>query len=392
MAAYKPPGPTDKPVRGIFFKNGKWYANWSGVDGRMRNVAVGSKAAALARYQDEKAEVRRRRRYPDLADPNENARLTVEQLLERYRPTWEGQAQARQCRLYQRVWTEALGPRFADQVRPGDLEIWRSEQLRAEDPLSVASTNRYLSYLRRQYNLAIRDELADRNPAAQLGLLRENNARVRYLLEEEEAQLRDYLPRHHWRVVAFALHTGLRRSEQVGERGLRRTSFDFRVPPHGSLYIVQSKSGRARSVPLNEEARAIVDELLAEHDEPWLFPGRWAGEPYSLDAATHGMLDACRALGIQDFRWHDLRHTFCSRLVMAGVPLIVVKELAGHLSIKTTERYAHLAPGLLATAVQSLPGEVAAARFAAEVMAWFRAAGKLVSSSSRPQTSNDCSE
>lgn len=371
--AYKPPAPGEKLPRGIYYKQGEYWCNWSGVDGRMVTAKVGSRSAALARYQDEKAEVRRLRRYPDQADPNANPRLTLGELLDRYKPIWEAQAQRMGCKGYYAEFRALWGNRYADQLRPGDLELWRQEQLRAEDPMTVATTNRYLSFLRRQYNLAAKDELVDRNPVSQLGLLRENNQRIRYLLEEEEATLREGLPRHWWRRMAFALHTGVRRSEQVGPRGLTRTSFDFRAGEFGSLYIAKSKSGLARSVPLNEEARAIVDELLAEHDQPWLFPGRWQDEPTSVHTLTHGMADACERLGIVDLHWHDLRHTFCSRLVMAGVPLIVVKELAGHLSIKTTERYAHLAPGHLAAAVQLLPGEVSAARFAAEVMAWFRA-------------------
>ena len=117
-----------------------------------------------------------------------------------------------------------------------------------------------------------------------------------------------------------------------------------------------TKTKRRRSIPLNTSAK---DALLgrarfrATHcvESPWVFchtDGRRIGD------IKHSFTSACRRVGIEDFRIHDLRHTCAAWLVQAGVPLDRVRDLLGHTSIATTEIYAHLAPENVREAVNML--------------------------------------
>lgn len=117
---------------------------------------------------------------------------------------------------------------------------------------------------------------------------------------------------------------------------------------------IHTKSGRRRFVPLNAAAVKVMKDRLEfrlQHcpRSPWVFAwedGRRAARLWEQ------FQTARRRAGIVDFRIHDLRHTFASWLVSAGVPLTEVRDLLGHASIRETERYAHLAPDRLSTAVQ----------------------------------------
>lgn len=115
-----------------------------------------------------------------------------------------------------------------------------------------------------------------------------------------------------------------------------------------------AKTGQTRHVPLNSEAATVATTWRPSSYEPdaCVFPSseEWTPLAYIRKAWT-GVLDAAL---VKAFRFHDLRHTFASNLVMAGVDLNTVRELLGHKSITMTLRYAHLAPQHKAAAVELL--------------------------------------
>jgi integrase len=143
-------------------------------------------------------------------------------------------------------------------------------------------------------------------------------------------------------LTLLALNTGMRKGE------LTALTWDDIDIPNKVLTVRAgyAKSGSARHIPLNAEAIAVLRTLRkAQQGQGRLF------DVGSVSKAWHGVLDAAK---IEDFRFHDLRHTFASNLVMAGVALNTVRELLGHGDIKMTLRYAHLAPSHKAEAVAAL--------------------------------------
>ena len=106
------------------------------------------------------------------------------------------------------------------------------------------------------------------------------------------------------------------------------------------------KNGKTRHLPLNEAALAAFGKLRDGSDG--------AGRVFFTKKPRHWFEKAIKRAGIEDFHWHDLRHTFASRLTMLGVPLRVVQKLMGHSSIQMTARYSHLAPGFEQAAVEQL--------------------------------------
>jgi len=215
--------------------------------------------------------------------------------------------------------------------------------------MAPASINRELAFLKRVFTVAVGDGLADTNPVRAVKLFRENNRRVRYLTDEEEARLRAAIADDEWPKVAFALHTGFRQGNQ------------FRLPwsdvnfDQGVIRAHRPKAGEDYFVPMNDDLRAILRTLPSRLRSEYVFPSETGTTPLDAKNFLHRVFaPALKRAGIADFRWHDTRHTFASRLVMAGVDLRTVQALLGHKTLAMTERYAHLSPAHKLAAVQRL--------------------------------------
>jgi integrase len=122
--------------------------------------------------------------------------------------------------------------------------------------------------------------------------------------------------------------------------------------PRRVLTVPRSKNGEVRHVPLNATASAALVALRERGDGTGPVIRNLKGLP--LSDPRHWFEPALRMAKVWDFSWHCLRHTFASRLVMAGVDLRTVQELLGHKSIAMTVRYSHLAPAHTLAAVERL--------------------------------------
>src|SRR5262249_7088609 len=248
---------------------------------------------------------------------------------------------------YGQLWSAALGTHPIRQIVPGDVARYVARRQR--DGMVPATINRELAFLKRLYNVAIGDGLAETNPANGVRPFMENNARVRFLSDDEETRLRKAIGEEPWPLVAIALHTGFRRSEQFH---LRWQDVDF---PTGVLTVPRSKHGEVRRVPMNETVRDVLTTLPSRQGSPYVFPSATAQTPLdSQNFVNRVFVKALRNAGIDDFTWHCLRHTFASRLVMKGVDLRTVQEVMGHKTLAMTLRYAHLSPGHQLDAVRRL--------------------------------------
>ncbi len=184
----------------------------------------------------------------------------------------------------------------------------------------------------------MRNGKAATNPARLARAYRVSNTRERWLNIEEEITLRSILEEkysQHMPEFDLALNTGLRRGEMYR---LRWEDVDLEGK---TLRVVLSKNGESRQVRLNEFAvRALMRLRTMCEGKGWVFMSTTGGR---LQGPRHWFGSAVAEAGLENFHWHDLRHTFASRLVMAGVDLRTVQELMGHKSIQVTVRYSHLA-------------------------------------------------
>ena len=180
------------------------------------------------------------------------------------------------------------------------------------------------------------------NPVKHQRPLRVNNGRLRYLSLEEMQRLLAVADGVLHPILIAALYTGLRRSELFR---LTWQDVDFK---RGLMRVLHTKNGEGREIPMTDILRDTLQQLPRRLNSDYVFPGK----------TGHGLVDirkrfnrALREAGIEAFVFHDLRHTFASHLVMAGVDLMTVKEFLGHKDIKMTLRYAHLAPDYKCAAI-----------------------------------------
>ena len=224
-----------------------------------------------------------------------------------------------------------FGNRYLDEI---DRALIETVKIEIRAGASAATTNRYLALIRAMLRMA-RDEWewVDKIPAVKL--YREPRKRIRWLQPEEAQRLIQELPRHLSLMARFSLATGLRQAnvsylkwEQVDlERGF------------AWIHPDQSKSGKAISVPLNNSAIAVLNEVSGD-DSTYCFV--YQGKPVER-TSTKAWHAALKRAGIENFRWHDLRHTWASWHVQSGTSLQEVQELGGWASYDMVLRYAHLA-------------------------------------------------
>lgn len=256
-------------------------------------------------------------------------------------------------------WKTHFGALPVSQITRRDLSL--HIETRRIAGKSNSTINREISILSSSINYAIRRwgwNIA--NPASGLNL-KTPEGRLRWLTTTETRQLlksaNESKAPHLHDFIVLALNTGMRRSEILRLQVSKIDLVAKKIHLEGS----QTKSGRRRVIPLNNRAIQAIQSVLERNHQNGVTGSRLFlqrnGRP--VVQINTAFKNAVRASGIEDFRLHDLRHTFASWLVQSGVPLPEVRDLLGHSTIKQTERYAHLAPGHLHSAVavlDNLPG------------------------------------
>jgi integrase len=240
-------------------------------------------------------------------------------------------------------WLDALlGPLMLDEVTLDVIDRIKIERLKT---VNKSTVNRYLAVVR-SILIRARDEWEWIDKVPKVKLFKEPAGRERSITGEQAATLLRELPTHQRDVVLFALATGLRQAN-VLKLEWSHVNLDS---AHAWIDGSQSKNRKPIAVPLNATALHVLRRQLGKH------PVRvftYAGKP--LDRAnTHAWQKARRRAGIEDFRWHDLRHTWATWHRQSGTPTHELQRLGGWRSSVMVERYAHLAPDHLATAANRL--------------------------------------
>jgi len=239
-----------------------------------------------------------------------------------------------------------MGDLMLDEIT---LDVIASIKAKRLKDVGKTTTNRYLALIRAILKCAVHEwEWLEKMPKVKL--FKESNGRVRFITPEQVQVLLCEVPTHQQDMVLFALHTGLRQANVVK---LEWSQVNL-LQSHMWVNASESKSGDPISVPLNLEAMAVLHRQLGKHPDRVF---TYAGKPIA-NANTRAWRNALKRAGINDFRWHDLRHTWASWHRMRGTPTHELQKLGGWKTSAMVERYAHLAPEHLANAAARLDSVV----------------------------------
>lgn len=312
-------------------------------------------------------------------EPVRKKSLTVGEILEDHFAEWAQHSRKRGDYLLWLIRSSfpSLLPRQVESIEPLEIERLRIEF--RKKGLKNATINKKLSALKGMFSWAVRNRLLERNPLEEIRRVKETDSeqQIRYLTDDERGRLLSALnerdedikaakrrhniflaerglplvPIHgdHLKpVVLVALNTGIRRGALLA---LEWRDIDFDTGTI-TLRAAAAKDSDAEVFPMNGVVRsALLEWQTVTGKGKYLFPNRDGSPMRDCKTAWEKLLTRA---GIEDFRWHDMRHDFASRLVMAGVDLNTVRELLGHSDLEMTLRYAHLAPSAKKRAVDLL--------------------------------------
>jgi integrase len=319
-----------------------WYIDYSFNGRRVRSkVGRSKKMAELALKEIELKKVKRK--YLGIAEPRQ---ILFEDLAKQYLEYSKNSKSSRTYVSDQSI-IRKLAAQFWDRMI-GDISMLDVEKYRnrRRKEVSTSTVNREIACLKHMLNKAVDwGYLAD-NPLRSMKLFKEPPGRVRYLTERELSRLLNYCPDKLRSIVIVALNTGMRKGEILN---LKWQDIDLN---HRLITIKQTKNNEIRTIPINDTLHAELRSMNRELDSQYVFVNERTGKPYT-DVKT-SFKTARKRAGIDDFHFHDLRHTFASRLVMAGENIRTVQELLGHKDIKMTMRYSHLSTAHKQNAVRKL--------------------------------------
>ncbi len=263
-------------------------------------------------------------------------------------------------RLNEFFFGKVLNTLCAEDIR--QFKRKRASTIYKGKPISNGTIRRELStlsaminYARIEWDWKLDNPVIGRKPPASRGI-------IRWLTKEEATRMvhiarNDSKHMHTGDFIELALNTGMRKMELLGLE-LHRIDLNHHVI---HLRPEDQKNSTYSTIPLNQTARAILIKRMTwlktnyPHSQ-WLFPTPHGNGKHHLRDIRKGFKLVCEKAGVENFRIHDLRHTFASWLVQHGVPIYEVKELLRHESISTTEKYAHLAPKETARHVDLIEG------------------------------------
>ncbi|MDD5227340.1 MAG: site-specific integrase [Methylococcales bacterium] len=216
------------------------------------------------------------------------------------------------------------------------VKIEQIKQVKIDTGVTNATVNRMLALLRSVLNRAEKEwEWIDKSPHVRL--LPEEQGRVRWLTFEESERLLAELPEHLAAMARFTLATGLRASNVSG---LEWSQIDMQRRC-AWIYADQAKGKKSIAVPLNNDALTVIRSQIGKHPD---FVFTYKGNPILGQQSTKAWWAALKRAGIENFRWHDLRHTWASWHIQNGTPIHILQELGGWSDSDMVKRYAHLSP------------------------------------------------
>jgi integrase len=312
-------------------------------------------------------------------DVKKDYKTTFKELLEKYEENFKHQASFESFKKY---CVENFKKHFGEEtklsnIRYVDLETYRNHLMqkltRHKGIRADASVNREMATLRHIFSKAVEWDMMDRNPfgKGKSLLLKLSNQRIRYLTEDEIEKLLNECKsqKHLHGIVTCAINTGMRRGEILTLRwGQIRNGF---------IYLEKTKTKCRREIPVNDDLAQVFKEIRKEQGltSKYIF----TYNSRTIRRVEKAFKGALKRAGIQDFKFHDLRHTFASHVIMRGGSLKDVQELLGHKTMTMTLRYSHLSQEHKKKAVNLLNGLTSSAKSDMSQNVTFRESSKLAS-------------
>lgn len=324
----------------LFKRGNTWWVRFSTPGGQqIRKSAKTANRQLAQEYHD-----RLKASYWRVSKLGDKPRRTWEEAVER----WLEEKQGEKVTLdddvghLRRAHSHLYG-RYLDEINRDVLD--NLTQSRLSDGVSNATVNRMLEVVRAILNRAEREwEWLERAPHVRMMPVAKR--RIRWLTREEADRLLSELPDHLAAMARFALATGLREANVV-KLEWSQVDLDRRC---AWIHADQAKARKAIPVPLNAEAILVLRQQMGKHSTQVF---TYKGKPVTR-ANNHAWRKALVRAGIEDFRWHDLRHTWASWHIQQGTPLHVLQELGGWSDHEMVRRYAHLSVEHLAEYADNL--------------------------------------
>lgn len=318
---------------GVFKRGDNWYLDYYVGSRRVREKAGPAKGAATRALSVREAEVA-------LGKFNLQPRAkipTFEAFADRYEKLVTVHKRGRAVeRYYILMFVAVFGKKKISEITPQEAEGFKSYRSRQVKPATV---NRELTLLKHMFAKAVEWKLLLANPLRGVRSLNVPIRMERILQLDEEIRLlaacecvRSQFLRP---VVILALNTGMRRGELLS---LNWDQIDF---IQRSIRILNAKTNSSeRTIPMNSAVSVLLSDLARNKKSNLVFPSNRKGGEAFLDLKK-GFKRAVQLAGLSKIRFHDLRHTFATRLVQSGADIITVQHLLGHAKISMTARYAH---------------------------------------------------
>lgn len=232
-----------------------------------------------------------------------------------------------------------FGDNAIDSLTAGDIERWMAKRVSETSPTTA---NLGLEFFGRCIRRAVRDHLCEHDPTHEVKPLRKPPPRDRYLTQDEAAALRKHLPKakieRDWLIIILAGYTGLRRGNVFG---IRRREVDFQ---QGLISVPRTKNNRPKLVPIHPELLPLLKAQLARSEgSEWLFPGREGQHPLRGWPWVRRRFNQARdKAGIENLRFHDLRHSFATWMLLGGASTRETQDATGHSDLASLQRYTHI--------------------------------------------------
>lgn len=331
---------------GIYKRSTVWWIRYTGLDGKQKRESSFSKKFSDAQllFADRQQAIGKGEE-PEIKKISNH---TFRELSEKYLTWIYGRQNSAKTKGYiigqlLSVFGDILLKRFNVQL----VDQLQTDLISKE--YKPSSNNKILNVLKHMFRKATEWEMVSEDVLKRIYKvkpLRDDSKRLRYLSKEECQSLINACDPHLKPVVITALNSGMRRGE------ILNLEWDSNIDlKHGFILLNQdqTKNSERKEIPISETLRTTLQSITRRLDVPYVFYDHVTGKPYQ--DVKRSFKTALRRSGIKDFHFHDLRHTFASHLVMAGVDITTVSKLLGHKSLNMTLRYSHLAPSHMVKAI-----------------------------------------